>query len=124
MIPALLALACAAAGPTIVAAHASAPVPNGSLSHYVVTIDVKNSGRSKQGSNVLQSVDVYQNGTKVDAKSVPPLAPDQTFAAQYAFDRAAEARPNSTSFLFRLDVHSPASARPCSEANAVYRLLV
>ena len=124
MLPAVIALACAIADPAIVSAHAAPPVQNGALWHYTITINVKNLGPKGQGSNVLQSVDVFQNGTKVDAKSVPPLAPGKAFPAVYAFDRADGAAPNTTRFLFKLDIHSPAGAPDCNAANDLYRLVV
>jgi len=36
---------------------------NGSLSHYTLVGTVTNLGNQRQASNVLQFVDIYQNGT-------------------------------------------------------------
>ena len=64
----------ACAGPTIANAVATQTGNNGNLTTYDVAVTVKNTGSAAEPSSLLQSVEVFQDATKVDQKGTPPLA--------------------------------------------------
>jgi subtilase family serine protease len=115
---------CSGADPAIISATVQSTTSNGSLNHYTIAITVQNVGSMKQASNLLQSVDVYQDSGKVDQKGLQPLAPGKTQTVTYAFDRAIEAANHSTHLRFVLDFHAvsvPGNA-DCNTDNDQFRL--
>lgn len=115
---------CSGADPAIISATVQSTTSNGSLNHYVIAITVQNVGAMKQASNLLQSVDVYQDGVKVDQKGLQPLAPAKTQTVTYAFDRAVDAANHSTHLRFVLNFHAvavPGNA-DCNTGNNQIRL--
>lgn len=114
---------CSGADPAVVSAAVSNVTDNGDLKHYTVTITVRNIGNQKQPGNTLQSIDVYRDGQKVDAKGVPPLGPGQSYRFDYGLDRSSLAGDGTTQMLFRVQVHSPAvSSVDCNPNNDIYGL--
>jgi hypothetical protein len=114
---------CSGADPAVVSAAVSNVTDNGDLKHYTVIIIVQNLGDKKQPGNTLQSIDVYRDGQKVDAKGVPPLGPGQSYRFDYGLDRSSLAGDGTTQMLFRLQVHSPAVSRvDCNPNNDIYGL--
>jgi len=115
---------CSGADPAIISATVQSKTPNGDLNHYVIAITVQNVGSMKQASNLLQSVDIFQDATKVDQKGLQPLAPGKSQTVTYAFDRAMGAAHDSTHFRFSLDMHaaSAPSNADCSTSNDTFRL--
>lgn len=99
-----VAAACSGAQPAILQAAVRSVTQAGDLNHYVVAITVANHGSGAQPGNTLQSVEVDQDGQKVDQKSVPPLHPGQAAVVTYAFDRSRLARDGTTDLDFRLVV--------------------
>src|ERR1700722_12115703 len=87
---------CSGADPAIVGAKATSTTPKGDMSEISVTVTVVNNGSTGQQSNTLQSVDVYQNNTKVDRKGLPPLKAGQPYTFTYVFDRATDAGNGTT----------------------------
>jgi hypothetical protein len=121
---ALNAPTCTGADPAIVNATVQSTTSNGNLNHYVVAITTQNVGSTKQASNLLQSIDVYQDAVKVDQKGLQPLAAGKSQTVTYAFDRATEAANHSTHLRFALDFHAvavPGSA-DCNAGNNQFRL--
>ncbi len=115
---------CAGADPAIIGAAVKSTTQNGSLNHYVIAITVRNLGSMKQASNLLQSVDVFQNGNKVDQKGLQPFKPGTSQTVTYAFDRSTEADAKTTHFRFQLDFHMiavPGNA-DCNTGNDTFRL--
>lgn len=110
---------CHGADPGITGATVRSMSTNGNLNHYVIAVTVQNMGSGKQPSNLLQSVNVYQNGDKVDQKGLQPLNPGKSQTVTYAFDRASEARPKTTHFRFMLT--TPSSSN-CNTSNDSFRL--
>ncbi len=112
----------ACASPTITSAVATPVGSNGNLTTYDIAIRVKNTG-SAEPSSLLQSVQVFQDATKVDQKGTPPLSAGGAATVHYRFQRSAEARPGSTHLRFQLmvsDPHGPTTE--CSAANSTYRI--
>jgi subtilase family serine protease len=110
---------CTGADPGITKAAVQSTTTNGNLNHYVIAITVQNMGTANQPSNLLQSVNVYQNGDKVDQKGLQPLSPGKSQTVTYAFDRASEARAHTTHFRFMLTTPSGSN---CSADNDSFRL--
>jgi archaellum component FlaG (FlaF/FlaG flagellin family) len=122
--PLLAMTSSACAAPAIAGAVAHELGTNGDLNTYDVAITVKNMGATEP-SSMLQSVQVFQDATKVDQKGTPPLAAGASATVHYRLQRSSEARPGSTHLRFSLVMHDP--HRPvadCSGANATYRINV
>jgi hypothetical protein len=116
------ATACAA--PAITAAVAHELGSNGNLNTYDVAIVVRNSGGAEPAS-LLQSVQVFQDATKVDQKGTPPLAAGASATVHYRLQRSSEARAGSTHLRFSLVMHDPhGPVSNCSGSNATYRINV
>jgi archaellum component FlaG (FlaF/FlaG flagellin family) len=123
-VPLLAVSGSACAAPAITGAVANELGSNGDLNTYDVAITVKNTGASEP-SSVLQSVQVFQDATKVDQKGTPPLAAGASATVHYRLQRSSDARPGSTHLRFSIVMHDP--HRPvadCSGSNATYRINV
>jgi hypothetical protein len=121
-LPILAMTSGACVAPTITGAVASQLGSNGDLTTYDVAITVKNDG-SAEPSSLLQSVQVFQDATKVDQKGTPPLRAGGTATVHYRLQRSSEAHPGSTHLRFSLVVHDPHSAiMDCSAAHSTYRI--
>jgi hypothetical protein len=117
---------CSGADPAIVSASVKSVTHQGGVNRYHLSATVTNLGSSKQPSNVVQSVDVYQNGIKVDAHGVPPLRRNATYAVTHDYLRATDAGEGTTPFRFVLHVHQPPVPGPadCNLDNDSYDLTV
>jgi hypothetical protein len=120
------ASACSGADPSITGAKVTSTTPRGDMNQISVTVTVVNNGSMSQQGNTLQSVDVYQNNTKVDRKGLPPLKGGQAYTFPYVFDRAADAGTGTTDLRFQLvfTQPNPPGAEDCSTANDTYRIKV
>ena len=113
--------ACAGADPAIVSARMAGATPDGELTRNAVAVTVTNLGNADQGKRVLQSVDTYQNGTKVGAKGIPPLAAGQSYTFTYSFERSAAAGTGTTKLRFQLTPQQATTgATDCNIANDRY----
>jgi hypothetical protein len=132
MLDALLAalsmpLLAMTAGACTDSAITSAVVTNvgndGGLTTYDVAITVKNAGPAAEPSSLLESVQVFQDTTKVDQKGTPPLGAGRSAIVHYRFSRSSEAHTGSTHLRFRLVSSDPHEAiTECSTANTTYRI--
>jgi len=95
-------IACARTAPAISGVTSRIDASSGGLNTYGLHISVVNHGSQRQASNVLQSVSIFQDGTKVGQKGIPPLAAGGSYAFDYTFSRATGARPGTTTFAFAL----------------------
>jgi hypothetical protein len=95
----------------------------GAVNHYDLRVVVANSGGARQPSDVLQSVSIYQDGSKVGEKGVPPLGARGSYAFDQPFQRSDQANAGTTSFTFRLHPDRNASAACYGEGDR-YRLTV
>jgi hypothetical protein len=114
------------ADPAIVSAHASTVGDNGRLTTYDVAVTLQNLGLGGEASSLLQSVQVFQDETKVDQIGAPPLRPGGRATVHYRFQRASEARAGSTHLRFRLVERDPHGVpiTDCSAANDTMGLRV
>jgi len=99
--------ACSGADPAIVSATAKGPTSDGQINRYAVNIRVANLGRMKQPSNLLQSVEIWQNGIKLDVKGLPPLKPGQSYAFTYVYQRSADAGVGTSTLNLKLTMRQP-----------------
>lgn len=89
------------------------------INHYTIRISVTNAGDMRQASNVLQFVDIIQEGIKRDTRTIPPLRPGQTFTTTYIYNRSSDAGAGTTTLTLRLNMRQPASpgAANCATGN-------
>lgn len=125
-LPILAMTSGACADPAITSAVATEAGNNGNLTTYDVAIRVKNAGSAGEPSSLLQSVQVFQDATKVDQHGTPPLAAGASATVHYRFSRSSEARAGSTHLRLRLVLSNPHGVRvtDCTTANDTYRLNV
>jgi hypothetical protein len=123
-LPILAMTSGACAGPTITNAVASEVGTNGDLTTYDIAIRVKNAGSAAEPSSLLQSVQVYQDATKVDQKGTPPLGAGQSATVHYRFSRSSEAAARSTHLYFALTLSDPHGTpfTDCSSGDNRFRL--
>jgi hypothetical protein len=114
--------ACSGADPAILSAGVHSTNSDGRVNRYSIAIRVVNLGRSKQPSNLLQSVDVYENGIKLDTKGLPPLRPGQAYTFTYVYQRSTDAGTGTTELHLNLTVHqpSPPGKQDCNAGNDAY----
>src|SRR5579863_3793432 len=84
---AMAAATCAGPDPSLGNVTVGSVTPNGNLNDYHITGTVTNVGGGTQAKDVLQSVDIYLAGQKLDAKSIPPLAAGQSATFDYVYQR-------------------------------------
>jgi hypothetical protein len=123
-LPILAMTSGACAGPTITNAVATQAGNNGNLATYDVAITVTNAGSAGEPSSILQSVQVYQDATKVDQKGTRPLAAGSSATVHYRFSRSSEAQAGSTHLRFQLALSDPHGTpfTDCTGATNRYRL--
>jgi hypothetical protein len=124
--PQIARSSCAGPDPAITGAVVQSQTSNGDLNTYTVAITVQNVGTKGQPSNLLQSVDVMQNGDKVGEKGLQPLRPGQKQTVTYAFTRSTGAAAHTTRLTFALTqrTYSIPGPQDCSAANDRFRLSV
>jgi hypothetical protein len=117
---------CSGADPAITSVAVQSVNPDGDVNRYQLAVTVVNRGQDSQGGNVLQSVDIFQDGNKVGEKGLPPLKPGESYNFVYSFVRAADAGNNTTHLAFVLDMHQPSgiSSQHCDAAGDRYMLRV
>ena len=120
--PAGLASACKGADPAIVSAVVKGITSDGRVNRYALNIRVVNFGSMKQPSNVLQSVEIYQNDIKLDTKGLPPLRPGQSYSFTYVFQRSIDAGTGTSTLTLKLVMRqpSPPGKQDCNAANDTY----
>jgi hypothetical protein len=116
--------ACTGADQAIVSAHVKGIAADGHVNRYTLNIRVINFGNLKQPSNVLQSVEIYQNGIKLDTKGLPPLRAHQAYSFPYIFQRSIDAGDGTSTLALRLVMRqpSPPGKQDCNAANDRYSL--
>ena len=114
--------ACSGSDPAITSVGVKSVEPAGNVNRYHLTGTVVNEGNQSQASNVLQFVDIYQGGVKVDAKGIPALAAGQSYAFSYVAQRSQDAGKGTTNITFKLDFREPNSSAhaDCSAANDAF----
>jgi subtilase family serine protease len=99
-----------AADPSIGNVAVQSVTQNGGLNDYHIVGTVTNTCGTSQSRDTLQSVDIYLAGQKLDAKSIPPLAPGQSAQFTYVYQRSKDAGPQTTDLHFVIDTHNGSGA--------------
>ncbi len=117
-----VAASCAGADPAIVSVSVANVTTQGALNRYHFTGRVINLGSSAQPSNVLQFVDIYQNGIRKDDRGIPPLRPGQSYTFGYDYLRSTEAGAGTSRLTFRIRMRQPQSpsSQDCNLGNDRY----
>jgi len=118
------AAGCTGADPAILSVAVKDMTPVGAVNHYALSGTVVNVGSVAQAPDVLQFVDIYKGGVKLDSRGIPPLSAGQSYTFAYDSSRSSEAGAGSTVLRFALD--GGAQATPgsvdCDRANGQYML--
>src|ERR1700761_7355509 len=111
--------ACAGADPSVGTVTVGHVTTSNGLSTHRLTGSVTNIGNTAQASDVLQSIDVFQDGQKGDTIGIPPLRPHQSYAFSYSAKRSSEAGTGTTKMVFRLRMTQPVGTGPqdCNAGN-------
>jgi hypothetical protein len=113
---AVAGMACAG-GTAITGVKAEPPMLDGTgVNHYRVAVTVENTSATKQSANTLDSVVMYQQGTKTDVKGLHPLAASASQTVIFTFQRSAEAIHGSTNLRFKV-VSAQSSDQDCSASS-------
>jgi len=91
------------AGPVITSASVKDVVPQGNLNRYDIVATVVNNSGQTQSKDMLQFVDVYHAGDKLDDRGVPPLAAGQSYTVPYSYFRSRDAGNGTTKLIFAMD---------------------
>jgi len=122
---ALVPSGCRGPDPAIVSVAVKHVDQNGTVNVYHMRGTVTNAGKRAQTSNVLQFVDIYLHGEKVDSRGIPPLRPGQSYSFGYDFQRSSDAADGSSRFRFQIDMRQPpGSAQDCNPSNDTFTLRV
>jgi hypothetical protein len=123
VVPSPASASCSGPDPSISSVSVAHVSTSGGLSTYRFNGSVVNVGSAAQASDVLQFVDVFQSGEKVNSIGIPPLHPHQSYAFSYSAQRSSDAGAGTTKMLFRLRMKQPTgSAQDCSAANDSFSL--
>jgi len=95
---------CVGPKPAIGSVYVASHTSNGRVNVYNLVGTVTNVGSSAQSSNTLQFVDIWQYGVKLDARGIPPLGLGSSAHFSYAWQRAIDAAPGTTTLNFTVDV--------------------
>jgi hypothetical protein len=113
------------ANPSILSAAVQSDTTNGGLKRYTIAITVQNQGNVRQPGNLLQSLDVLQDGQKVGKVGLQPLAPKQSQKVTYSFDRSIDAGDDTTDLTFTLDFNGRSGNNvDCHAGNETFALTV
>jgi subtilase family serine protease len=108
---------CAGPDPSLGSITVTGVTQDNGLNDYHITGTVTNAGSATQAKDVLQSVDIFMAGQKLDSKSIPPLAAGQSAQFTYVYQRSKDAGQGTTHLRFVLDMHNPGG----TEQNCYYQ---
>jgi hypothetical protein len=109
-VSALAAASCDGPNPSVTSVTLRTVSHTPYLNLYHVTATVTNLGSTAQPGSALQFVDVVQYGGRLDDRSVPPLAPGQSYTVDYTWPRSTQAGNLTSPLDFRVRSLTPASA--------------
>jgi hypothetical protein len=118
------AAGCAGADPAITSVAVKGMSSDGSINSYDLSGTVVNLGSVGQASDVLQFVNIYKGGVKLDSRGIPPLKPGESYTFSYASSRSKDAGNGSTVLRFAMDGGAQATpgSQDCDRANGQYML--
>ena len=115
--PAASSAACLGPNPAITHVTVINHTTSNQVSRYHLVGTVTNEGTAGQPSNVLQFVDIWHDGDKMDSRGIPPLPLSGSHNFSYDWVRASDAGAGTTKLTFRMDVQSGTN---CNPANGTY----
>lgn len=116
------AAGCAGSDPAITSVRVANVANNGLVNHYTLVGTIANLGNQSQAKNVLQFVDIYYSGNRINDRGIPPLAPGQSYNFSYDFQRSTDAGTGTTQLHFRIRFvqPSPPGSEDCDLSNDTY----
>ena len=113
------------ANPSILSASVQSVETHGALNHYTIAITVQNQGNVRQPGNLLQSLDVIQDGQQIDRIGLQPLRQKQSAKVTYSFERAVDAGLGTTNLIFSLDFNGRSgNTVDCHAGNETFSMTV
>ncbi|HYL28047.1 MAG TPA: hypothetical protein VEW74_09450 [Candidatus Nitrosotalea sp.] len=119
LMPATASAACQGPNPAITHVAVQTHMTRGQATMYHLVGTVTNEGTSGQPSNVLQFVDIWHDGDKLDSRGIPPLPLGGSHNFSYDFIRASDAGAGTTTLVFKIDITSGSN---CSDADDTYKV--
>lgn len=98
--------ACSA--PDVAHARVASVTHAGGMNLYRIEMTIANRQAASQPPNTLQFVDIFHDGTKMDAIGVPPLRAGHTYRAAYTFRRSADAGDGTSTLHLFVEMRQPA----------------
>jgi hypothetical protein len=114
---AMMSQACSGAVATIDSVAVNDVQNNGDTENYALRGSVTNHSSRRQAAKVLQSIDVTQDGQKINEIGIPPLRPGQSYQFHQSVTRSSIAGRGTTHLNFLLEMHKPQS---CTESSAYH----
>ena len=113
------AATCSGADPALMGAAVKNITNDSGTNHYALSGTVTNRGSIKQASNVLQFVDIFIDGQKLNSIGIPPLKPGQSYTFGWTYNRSVEAGQGTTTVHFQLRSANamPNAAQDCNAGN-------
>jgi hypothetical protein len=110
---------CEGADPALTPAHVISTSRVGNLDKYAIGSSVVNRGEHGQLHTVSQRVEFYVDGTRTQVQTVPRLAVHGVYNFAFAFTRAVDAGPGTTTIEIRYRdlVKSDRARDDCNAAN-------
>ena len=103
--PAIAQAACTS--PIVTSARVVDVAHDSWLDHYDIAVTIANASSTPQPGNTMQFVSVFDAGSKLDARGIPPLAPGASYTTHYTFTRSADAGDGTTVLAFLVQMHQP-----------------
>jgi hypothetical protein len=117
--PAPASAACLGSNPAITHVGVQSKMTRGQATMFHLVGTVTNEGTSGQPPNVLQFVDIWHDGEKMDSRGIPPLPLAGSHSFSYDFVRASDAGAGTTTLIFKIDVTSGTN---CNPGNGTYKV--
>ena len=109
--------ACTGADPAILSATAKSMSSDGQVNRYAVNVRVANLGHMNEPSNFLESVEIWQDGVKLDMRGLPPLRAGQSTSFTYIYQRSADAGAGTSDLTLHLTMRPHSGNMDCNPNN-------
>ena len=110
---------CLGSNPGVGHVHVAGMASSGQATRYHLVGTVTNLGTVGQPSNVLQFVDIWHDGQKVDSRGIPPIALGGHYTFSYDWLRASDAGSGTTTLIFRLRMVSGSNCNPSNSVSII-----
>jgi hypothetical protein len=110
---------CLGSNPAIGHMRVAGETTSGQVTRYHLVGTVTNLGTMGQPSNVLQFVEIWHDGDKMDTRGVPPLSLGGHYNFSYDWMRASDAGPGTTTLTFRMNMVSGSNCNPANSVSII-----